>query len=211
MGERLRFGGAEARVRLHIVAVLAVGVLAVGVAAGACTGMTPSHGTAGAGGRPPSSVRQGGQSQPSGRSPVGSMRSMRSSFEDEVVSGTRTLYVDAVGGSDANSGMSTSTALATIQRAVDMAEPGDRILVAAGTYGALSVYGYLGDARHWLSIQSVSDRERPVIHVAAASGVDGIDIQQSSFVGIYGFEVEGLQSTTEPNPSGIAVFGSGSV
>jgi len=45
----------------------------------------------------------------------------------------RTLYV-APGGSDANSGARPGDALATIQRAVDLAGPGDRVELAEGDY-----------------------------------------------------------------------------
>jgi hypothetical protein len=131
---------------------------------------------------------------------------LRPAFDQVVISGTRTVYVEADGGSDTSSGTSPSTAYATIQHAVDVARPGDRILVGAGTYGYLSVYGYRGDPTHWLSIESISDSVTPVIDVADDSGDDGVDIQQSSFVGLYGFEVEGLQTSTSANPSGVAIF-----
>ena len=133
-------------------------------------------------------------------------KALLTAYERQVVSGTRTVYVEATGGSDAADGDSKKTAYATIQHAVDVARPGDRILVGAGTYGYLSVYGYRGDATHWLSIQSVSAGVRPVIDVADGSGDDGVDIQESSFVGLYGFQVEGLQTSPSPNPSGVAVF-----
>jgi len=42
--------------------------------------------------------------------------------------------------------------------------------------------------------------------VADASGDDGVDVQESSFVGLYGFQIEGLQTSPNPNPSGVAVF-----
>ncbi len=131
---------------------------------------------------------------------------LRSAFEDAVISGTRTVYVEANGGSDSNAGTSPSTAFATIQHAVNVARPGDRILVGAGTYGYLSIYGYRGDPTQWLSIESISDSVAPIIDVANDSGDDGVDIQQSSYVGLYGFEVEGLQTSTNTNPSGVAVF-----
>jgi len=131
---------------------------------------------------------------------------LRSAFEHAVVSGTRTVYVEANGGSDSNTGTSPATAYATIQHAVDVAQPGDRILVGPGTYGYLSIYGYRGDPTRWLSIESISDNVTPIIDVANDSGDDGIDIQQSSFVGFYGFEVEGLQTSTNTNPSGVAIF-----
>jgi hypothetical protein len=139
-------------------------------------------------------------------SSVRAPKSLLTTFQRQVASGTRTVYVEAKGGSDHNNGNSRSTAYATIQHAVDVAQPGDRVLVGAGSYGYLSVYGYRGDIGHWLSIQSIADNVRPIISVADNSGHDGVDIQQSSFVGVFGFEIEGLQSSRNPNPSGVAVF-----
>jgi len=131
---------------------------------------------------------------------------LRASFGQVVISGTRTVYVEANAGSDGNTGTSPATAYATVQHAVDVARPGDRILVGPGAYGRVSIYGYRGDPTHWLSIESISDSATPIIDVANDSGDDGVDIQQSSFVGLYGFEVEGLQTSTNTNASGVAVF-----
>src|SRR5829696_3608308 len=44
-----------------------------------------------------------------------------------------TFYVNPAG-SDANSGMSVATPFGTIQRAIDLAQPGDVISMAAGEY-----------------------------------------------------------------------------
>jgi hypothetical protein len=168
------------------VLLLASGCGVVGGADGASAAATSSHDAASG----------------SGRSP----KSLLVAYEHQVVSGTRTVYVEAAGGSDRDDGDSRRTAYATIQHAVDVARPGDRILVGAGNYGYLSVYGYRGDATHWLSVQSVSTGVRPVIDVAGDSGDDGVDIQESSFVGLYGFQIEGLQTSPSPNPSGVGVF-----
>ena len=50
-----------------------------------------------------------------------------------------TWYVDATNGSDANTGTSSETALATIQSAVDKASSGDEVLVNDGTYSSFSI------------------------------------------------------------------------
>ena len=140
------------------------------------------------------------------RSTVTPSASRLAAYEAQVVSGVRTVYVEADRGSDAANGDSEKTAYATIQHAVDVARPGDRILVGPGDYGYVSIYGYRGDPTHWLSIQAVPGRGQPVIDVAEDSGDDGVDIQESSYVGLYGFQIEGLQTSSEPNPSGVAVF-----
>lgn len=136
----------------------------------------------------------------------GSQNDLRTTYRRLVISGTRTVYVEASGGADTNDGTSLGQAYATVQHAVDVSQPGDRILVGGGTYGYLSLYGKHGDAQHWLSIESQSGSIRPIISVADNSGNDGIDVQQSSYFGLFGFEIKGLQTSASTNPSGIAIF-----
>lgn len=131
---------------------------------------------------------------------------MRTLFDRAAPARVRYVYVEAHGGSDLNSGSSIASAYATIQHAVDVAVPGDRILVGAGHYAGLSIYGFRGTARRWLVIESIDQEVRPIINVAHSAGVDGIDIQQSSFVGVMGFEIEGVQRSPDTNPSGVAIF-----
>ncbi len=131
---------------------------------------------------------------------------LRARFHKSVVSGTRLVHVEGRGGSDSNDGSTPDTAFRTIQHAVDVARPGDRILVGVGTYPHLDIYGYRGDAEHWLSLEGAPGPVRPIIDVADDRGRDGIDVQQSSHVGIYGFELRGKQLASDPIPSGIAVF-----
>jgi hypothetical protein len=171
---------------LRVLATAGAGALLFPVAAG-CASSAPVAGP----GRRPTMPRES---------------NLRTMFQRSTPSGTRTVYVNGDEGSDSNDGSREASAYATIQHAVDVAQPGDRILVAEGIYGYLSIYGYRGDPEHWLSIESINDRTRPVINVANNSGDDGVDIQQSSFVGLYGFEIEGLQTSNSPNPSGVAVF-----
>ncbi len=46
----------------------------------------------------------------------------------------KTVYVDAASGSDANDGLTVGTPLRTLQAAVDLAEGGDEVLAAPGSY-----------------------------------------------------------------------------
>jgi hypothetical protein len=133
------------------------------------------------------------------------MLNLRQLWRQQVPSGTTTIYV-ATTGSDSNAGTSAAPFL-TITHAVSVAAPGTRILVSAGTYGYTSIYQAKGTAAAWISIESATDTVRPLISVADNSGDDGVDIQGSAYVGFYGFEVTGLQTSTQTGPSGICVFG----
>ncbi|HEY5137952.1 MAG TPA: DUF1565 domain-containing protein [Methylococcales bacterium] len=71
------------------------------------------------------------------------------------------IYVET-NGNDANSGRSGASALRTIQRAVDIAQPGDTILVGPGTYQNKNIWtgDYVADitkagrADAWITIRS---------------------------------------------------------
>jgi hypothetical protein len=142
----------------------------------------------------------------SGPSQFGLALSLRQLWHEAVPSGTRNVYVSALTGSDTNTGLTPTSQYASINAALTAAEPGDRILVAAGTYGYTSAYGVNGTPTAWVSVESASDTVRPVISVADNSGHDGVDCQQSSYLGFFGLELEGLQTSSDPNPSGFAVF-----
>jgi hypothetical protein len=131
---------------------------------------------------------------------------LRTLYHQTVITGTRTVYVAAASGSDSNNGTSHALAYASITAAITAAQAGDRILVDAGTYSYLSIYGLSGDALDWISIESYSDSVRPIISVADNSGNDGVDIQLTTFCGLFGFEIVGLQTSASSNPSGIGVF-----
>ncbi|MFZ7087968.1 hypothetical protein [Curtobacterium sp. RRHDQ10] len=139
------------------------------------------------------------------------MLNIRALFRAAHPSGARTLYVSPTG-SDGNGGTSASSPKRTIQSAVDAARAGDRISVASGTYGYVSIYGRQGTPTAWITIEGAVGA-RPVIDVStpiASSGgsrwTDGIDVQQSAYVAVVGFEVRGSQTSPDTNPSGIAVF-----
>lgn len=96
------------------------------------------------------------------------------------------------------------TSTATLQAAINAAQPGDRITVAAGTYGYVQAYGTHGTATAWVTIEAAPGA---VIDLSAGmNGTDGLDIQQTTYLAVYGLEVKGVQSTTDVNPSGIGIF-----
>jgi hypothetical protein len=131
---------------------------------------------------------------------------LRTLYRAFFPSGLRTVYVAQATGSDSHNGTSTAQAYATIAAAVSYAQPGDRILVDAGTYATLSVSSLRATALRYISIESLNDSVRPIVSVADNSGNDGVDIQACSFIGLFGFEVIGLQTSTNTNPSAVSIF-----
>lgn len=139
------------------------------------------------------------------------MADVRALFRATHPSGARTLYVAGTG-DDRASGATTSSAKRTIQGAIDVAQAGDRILVGNGTYGYTLFWQKHGTASAWITVESVPGA-RPVIDVSRSTTsydpslmTNGIDVQLSSYVAVFGLEVRGDQRSPDPNPSGIAVF-----
>jgi hypothetical protein len=127
---------------------------------------------------------------------------LRELFRSIVACGQRTLYV-----SDRGNDSSPGTRVAPyrqIQRAVSTAEPGDLILVGPGTYDAVYVHRFAGQPTAWLGIMSLSDTVLPLCFGAEG---DVVGVNGSSYVGIYGFEVSGGQSASNPNGSGVSIYG----
>jgi hypothetical protein len=131
-------------------------------------------------------------------------RLLRALFLQTTPCGTRTVYVSG-SGSDANSGLSAAAPLRQITTALSRAVAGDLILVDDGTYAYVNCYGKNAEAQNWIAVMA-QPGANPQVNVADGSGDDGIDIQQSSFVGFYGLEVLGDQNSASTNPSGIGIF-----
>lgn len=139
------------------------------------------------------------------------MLNLRELFRQYYPSGLRTLYVSA-SGNDLNSGLSNSSPKSSVQAAISMSRAGDRIVIGQGTYGYTQFYDVHGSAQAWITIESAPGTV-PVIDVSTSRTSfdpskmnDGIDIQLSSNVAIYGLEIRGSEKSTDPNPSGVAIF-----
>lgn len=70
---------------------------------------------------------------------------------------SETWYVDAASGNDANDGRNAQSAFASIQKAIDSAKWGDKVMVNDGVYGAITSTNIL------LTIESVNGAARTVI------------------------------------------------
>ena len=127
-------------------------------------------------------------------------------YRQLVVANTRTVYVSALTGSDSNDGTSAHS-FASISRAIHSAQPGDRVLVSNGVYGYLSIYQFQGSPTAWLSVEAAPS-QTPIIDVANASHStgNGIDIQASAYVGVFGFEIHANACQANSDSSGIGVF-----
>ncbi|MFD1720828.1 hypothetical protein [Amnibacterium endophyticum] len=85
------------------------------------------------------------------------------------------------------------------------AQAGDRILVPAGRYSHLDLYGLHGRPDAWISFEAADLDDPPVID-ARETIRNGIDIQQCSFVALFGFRIVGAVDGRNPDSSGVAVF-----
>lgn len=135
----------------------------------------------------------------------------RALFRQFYPSGVRSLYVSGTG-ADGNDGLTVGAPKRTIQAAIDAAVPGDRIIVGAGDYGYSQFYNKSGTARRWITIENAVGTT-PVIDVAtsvaswdASKRTNGMDFQLSAFVAVYGLEIRGMQTSPDPDPSGVGIF-----
>jgi hypothetical protein len=83
----------------------------------------------------------------------------------------RTLHVDATGGDNSRDGLAAESALATIQRALDLAQPGDSVLVRPGIYHEHLVLTRGGTAEAPLRIMADQVEKDRVILTGAVRAV----------------------------------------
>ena len=127
-------------------------------------------------------------------------------FDALCPSGTRSVYVSPTGSDSSGTGTAAAR-FATLQKALDQATAGDRILLAAGTYAATSnLYGKHGTASAWITVQPVDDSAHVVLDGSNLSDAAVLYFQESSYFGVYGLEVRAVQTQSSNVMSGIAIF-----
>ncbi|SNT27563.1 parallel beta-helix repeat (two copies) [Noviherbaspirillum humi] len=106
----------------------------------------------------------------------------------------RTLYVSPTG-SDGNSGLSETEAFKTIQRAHDLSQPGDQVLVMNGTYNFANVTTIKrsGNASAWISYKAYPGHT-PVMNVGTNSW-GGFTVAGASYILIEGFTLVGSKDS----------------
>lgn len=121
----------------------------------------------------------------------------------------RTLHVSADAGAGGDG--SAASPFATIQDAVDVAQPGDTILVAAGTYDRYPAnqnqfhtkITARGRPDAWISIRAATGKVRPRI---VAPTWKAFDLSGVAYVEIEGFEIQGVLSPiSSRSGNGIAI------
>jgi hypothetical protein len=103
---------------------------------------------------------------------------------------TRTCYV-SVNGSDTNSGADPSNALATINRAVQIAQDGYRIIVGPGTYRESVSTDRVGVPAQAISLVADGTPNNPVIVDASTSSGPGFKLSSTKGAVLDGFEIRG--------------------
>jgi hypothetical protein len=105
----------------------------------------------------------------------------------------KTYYVNSNGGNDGNNGTSLNSAFASLNRAAQMAGPGDlvEILPGNGYSGGLTISGS-GNALAYVTFEGYPGDPAPVITVGGAPY--GINIT-GNYIAVQGLDVEGSQSS----------------
>lgn len=107
---------------------------------------------------------------------------------------TATTYYVSGKGNDRNSGRTTSSAFRTIQRAADLTNPGDKVLIMNGVYknayptGSVVDIKRSGRSNAWITYKAYPGHRPKLKH----NGWNGIQIYNgASYVEVNGLEVEG--------------------
>jgi hypothetical protein len=118
-----------------------------------------------------------------------------------AVTTTPTTYYVSASGNDSNNGISTSTPFRTIQRAADLTNPGDTVLIMNGLYtnphpGYVFSVSRSGNANRWIRFKAYPGHLPKLKHNAW----NGILIANgASYIEIDGLEIEGNNANISLN------------
>ena len=116
---------------------------------------------------------------PAGRFAPAAVASALALMSLACAAGAKDLYV-ATGGRDTNLGTSASP-YKTIQKGIDVAQPGDRVLVRDGTYNEAVTFKRSGTASGIIKLEAVNKRQAKIVANARyAIMTDGYDYLQVS-------------------------------
>lgn len=105
-------------------------------------------------------------------------------------------------GSDSNDGSSFSKAFKTIQKATNLAEAGDSILVYDGLYkGFDHFYKNSGTAQR--PIVYFANGKNVIINQSCGRGFDGLNVEGSDYIEINGFKVKNIADANGSGEDGI--------
>ena len=138
-------------------------------------------------------------------------------LQTEILNCNPTYYVNSATGSDSNNGTSTSTPFATLQKAVNVATPGQTIWVYVGNGYANSggsyvvnfpTSGTVGSPITLMAAPGQSAKPKLTCDTSIANGIHvGAGI---GYINIDGFEIAGPQASQTSGANNIGVFVLGS-
>lgn len=125
----------------------------------------------------------------------------RNSKNIQAATSPKTYYVSGTG-TDSNSGLSTSSPFRTIQKAANVTNPGDTVLIMNGVYTNANPYGHLleitrsGTASAWITFKAYPGHFPKLQH----NGWNGIMIQNgASYIEVNGLEIVGNNANVTLN------------
>ncbi|NOT35757.1 MAG: DUF1565 domain-containing protein [Saprospiraceae bacterium] len=107
-------------------------------------------------------------------------------------------------GNDANDGLSFATGFLTIQKATNLAQAGDSILVYDGSYKGFDHF-YKKSGTATLPIVYFAKGKSVIINQSCGRGGDGINIEGNDYIELIGFKVQFIPDITGGGEDGIRV------
>lgn len=111
-----------------------------------------------------------------------------------TLSASATTYHVGASGSDSNNGRTVATAWATLQHAADVVQSGDSVVVSSGEYVGFAVMEHGGTPGDPIVFSAVGQTVS-IVEPCAYNDLDGINVENVSWVVVEGFTVNGMPRT----------------